>query len=207
MRQWDVDAIKALAEGTVTRERESKVHTCTLAASRIFGAEPVFHFCNNQRMKRIIELSHGKPGQVSPEQIPLEPVTGLPGMVLQSIGPTRHEVRVPFHDSQARGHAILIQTGWDQYWGTEKYWEPGPYLSQDVIFRLIRAGARLVGVDFWEVGEIDTEKLQVVTNLCNLSALPRVGFRFHLAGGRAFGEITTDTAFSKSPHDDVRGPQ
>jgi kynurenine formamidase len=110
-------------------------------------------------------------------------------MVLQSIGPVRHEVRVPFHDSQVRGHAILIQTGWDRHWGSDAYWQPGPFLSPDVVFRLIRAGARLVGVDFWEIGEVDRGKLQAVVNLCNLAALPRTGFRFYALGERAVAEI------------------
>lgn len=140
-------------------------------------------------MNRLIDLSHPGSNQQDLSQIPKDTLKGLPAMVLQSIGPMRHEVRVPFHDSQVRGHAILIQTGWDENWGTEAYWGPGPYLSPDVVFRLIRAGARLVGVDFWEVGQIDREKLQVVPDLCNLAALPRVGFRFYATPDRAFAEI------------------
>jgi kynurenine formamidase len=140
-------------------------------------------------MTQRIELSHPIPGQQPLSQIQPESTAGLRGMVLQSIGPLRHEVRVPFHDSQVRGHAILIQTGWDRHWGSDAYWQPGPYLSPDVVFRLIRAGARLVGVDFWEVGEIDSNKLQAVTNLCNLDALPRVGFRFYAMTDRAFAEF------------------
>ena len=69
-------------------------------------------------------------------------------MVLQSVGPVRHEVSVPFHDSQVRGAALLIQTGWDQYWNTEAYWKPGPFLAEHLIFRLVRSGVRVIGVDF-----------------------------------------------------------
>ena len=140
-------------------------------------------------MARLIELSHPKPEQTAVSELQMDPTKGLRAMVLQSIGPTRHAVRVPFHDSQVRGHAILIQTGWDQYWGTETYFKPGPYLHSDVVFRLIRAGARLIGVDFWEVGEIDTTKLQVAPNLRNLAALPRVGFKFYAVGDRTFAEM------------------
>jgi arylformamidase len=105
-------------------------------------------------------------------------------MVLQSVGPIPHEVNVPFHDSQAGGKAILIQTGWDGRWGTESYWESGPVLSETTIFRLARAGARIVGVDFWVSGRtgetrlIVAGKLPVVENLHGLASLPRWAFRF-----------------------------
>lgn len=136
-----------------------------------------------------IELSHPKAGGSSLAGSAPASTTGLRAMVLQSIGPVRHEVRVPFHDSQVRGSAILIQTGWDQHWGTDAYWEPGPYLSDEVVFRMIRAGVRLVGVDFWEVGNVDPQKLKAVANLRNLATLPRTGFRFHAIEDRAWAEL------------------
>src|SRR5881396_1566155 len=95
-------------------------------------------------MSRLVELGHN-----TGEESNQNPLYSFPGIVLESVGPVRHEVRVPFHDSQVKGHAVLIQTGWDIRFGTEAYWEAGPFLSEDVIFRLVRSGARLVGVDFW----------------------------------------------------------
>jgi arylformamidase len=106
-------------------------------------------------------------------------------MVCESIGPIRHEVSIPFHDSQVRQAALLIQTGWDQRWGTAAYWEPGPFLAEHLIFRMVRAGVRVVGVDFPASQEQSMEsrliaggKIAIVENLCNLATLPRVGFRF-----------------------------
>jgi kynurenine formamidase len=130
----------------------------------------------------------------------------LRAMVIESVGPTRHEVSVPFHDSQVRGVAILIQTGWDQQWGSEAYWEPPPFLAEHLIFRCVRAGVRVVGVDF-PVGDrseatrlITTGALPVVENLHGLAGLPRIGFRFNAIPleapsrnpivVRAFAEIT-----------------
>jgi kynurenine formamidase len=117
-------------------------------------------------------------------------------MVCESVGPIRHEVSVPFHDSQVRGIALLIQTGWDQRWGTDAYWEPGPFLADHLIFRMLRSGVKLVGVDFPvaersnETRLITTGKIAIVENLRNLSSLPRVGFRFTVRGSRAYAEIT-----------------
>lgn len=160
-----------------------------------------------------IELGHRKDGGAAGAAdggavgaAPMSLFSGLRGMVCESVGPIRHEVSVPFHDSQVRGVALLIQTGWDQRWGTEAYWEPGPYLAEDLIFRMVRAGVRVVGVDFpatersSETRMITTGRLPIVENLRNLASLPRVGFRFTIlpleteSGPirlvRAFAEIT-----------------
>jgi kynurenine formamidase len=127
-------------------------------------------------------------------------------MVFESVGSVRHEVSVPFHDSQVRGAALLIQTGWDQRWGTDAYWEPGPFLAEHLIFRMVRAGVRLAGADFpitvrsSETRLVTTGQIPIVENLKGLAALPRLGFRFtalplKAAPGavyavRAFAEIT-----------------
>ena len=108
----------------------------------------------------------------------------LKAMVCESVGPIPHEVSVPFHDSQVRGAALLIQTGWDKFWGTEDYWNPGPVLADHLIFRMLRSGVKVVGVDFPVAGRssdtrlITSERIPIVENLRDLHSLPRVGFRF-----------------------------
>ena len=156
----------------------------------------------------VIDLTQGEMGAAPPSSVsgdrraaPSTTFAGLRGMVCESVGPVRHEVSVPFHDSQVRGVALLIQTGWDQRWGTDAYWEPGPFLAEDLIFRMVRSGVKVVGVDF-PVGErssktrlITTGKIPIVENLRGLAALPRIGFRFTIvplegSDMRAFAEIT-----------------
>ena len=145
-------------------------------------------------MSRIVELGHGINGGEGSDRS--SPFAGLRAMVFESVGPMRHEVSVPFHDSQVRGAALLIQTGWDQRWGTEAYWEPGPFLGEHVIFRMVRSGVRVVGVDFW-VSERTSEtrlftagKIPIVENLHDLAVLPRVGFRFSAIPLEAFPGAT-----------------
>ena len=94
----------------------------------------------------VIELGYQNAGTEG--SVPSSPFAGLKTMVCESVGPVRHEVSVPFHDSQVRGAALLIQTGWDKLWGGDAYWEPGPFLAEHLIFRMVRSGVRLVGVDF-----------------------------------------------------------
>src|ERR1044071_138898 len=95
--------------------------------------------------------------------------TNVFGMMLQSVGPMRHAANVPFHDSQARGKAILIRTDWD-----EVHTEPGPYLHEELIFRLIRARVRIVGLDFGnaDYSELIANDIPVVEYLANLKTLP-----------------------------------
>lgn len=128
----------------------------------------------------LLSLSHG---DVSWTRPPWR-FESLRAMVFESVGPLQHEVSIPFHDSQVRGAALLIQTGWDQYWGAEEYWAPGPFLGEHLIFRMVRAGVRLAGVDFPVAGHssetrlITTGPIAIVENLTHLAKLPQVGFQF-----------------------------
>ena len=131
--------------------------------------------------------------------VSLDAVAGLQAMVLESVGPTHHAVRVPFHDSQARKKAILIRTDWD----TVDHSTPGPYLHEDLLFRLIRAKVKLVGVDFDGVdcSQLIANDIVVVQNLSGLKDVSKAGFRFfavpapgdgQTANVRAFAEISVE---------------
>src|SRR2546427_827594 len=136
-----------------------------------------FH-CYAVGMIRRIDLDHGQRDDSSDTSAPLY---SLPIIVLASVGPMRHEVNVPFHDSQVKGKAVLIQTGWDVRWGTEAYWEPGPFLSDELIFRLVRSGVGVVGVDFWITGKRQTDVIPQFHH----ALLELAQRRLHRAGNRA----------------------
>ncbi len=87
-----------------------------------------------------------------------------------------------------RGKAILFHFGWDRYWGTDHY-DVYPFIGHDVIDRLVRGGAKLVGMDTFNAdnrndperpchSELLKRDILIVENLTNLSALPASGFRF-----------------------------
>ncbi len=133
---------------------------------------------------------HRYPEGADLNEIPLERVSGLPGIVLDGVVSQTRSVTFHCSESELCGRAVLIRTGWDQRWGTEKYWEPGPYLSEEVIDLLVRAKPTLVGVDFWNVDNtadparpahtrLLASNILIVEHLCNLSSLPRAGFRFY----------------------------
>ena len=131
---------------------------------------------------------HRHRGQADLSQIPLERVAGVPGIVLDAAG-SRGAITLDCPASDLSGRAVLIRTGWDRRWGTDAYWEPGPYLAASSVDLLIQARAILVGVDFWNVDNTQdpgrpvhtrllAQDVLIVEHLCNLSALPRTGFRF-----------------------------
>jgi len=153
---------------------------------------------------------HRYPDGADLSQVPLEMVAGVPGIVLDAVVSSSRSITFDCSDAELSGQAVLIRTGWDQRWGVDSYWEPGPYLSGEVIDLLIRSKATLVGVDFWNVDNtmdparpahtrLLASNILIVEHLCNLSVLPRTGFRFYavplriLHGAsfpvRAFAEI------------------
>jgi kynurenine formamidase len=133
---------------------------------------------------------HRYPARADLSQIPLEKVAGVPGIVLDAAVSSHEAIRLNPSAAELHAKAVLIRTGWDQRWGSERYFEPGPYLGREFVELLIQAGAALVGVDFWNVD--DTTDLArpahtrllgadilIVEHLSNLSALPLSGFRFY----------------------------
>jgi kynurenine formamidase len=86
-------------------------------------------------------------------QVPLERVAGVPGVVLDAVPSSDRSIALDCRTSDLCGRAVLVRTGWDRRWGTDAYWEPGPYLASSFIDLLIRVGATLVGVDFWNVDD------------------------------------------------------
>jgi kynurenine formamidase len=143
-------------------------------------------------------------------QIPLESVARLDGIVVDVKTMVSRAISTDCDESKLRGRAVLFRTGWNKRWGTESYWSPGPFLNNDTIDLLVRARAALVGVDFWNIDDVDNMSrpahtrllgadIPIVEHLTNLSALPRTGFRFYavpprvVSGAsfpvRAFAEI------------------
>ena len=78
-------------------------------------------------------------------------------------------------------HFMLICTGWDQYWGNERYFK-NPFLSPELAYAIVKAGVRLVGLDCINADGISLptgaahkilfgEGIPIVENLANLNRL------------------------------------
>jgi arylformamidase len=97
--------------------------------------------------------------------------------------------RLGLTEADVRGRAVLVHTGWDRHWGSERYCEGHPYLTGELAEWLVRAGAVLVGIDSLNIDGIATRErpvhsvllgheVPVVEHLTGLEALPDRGSRF-----------------------------
>jgi kynurenine formamidase len=123
-------------------------------------------------------------------ELPLERVANLPGLVVR-IDPAagRAVTREMFDSLDVRGKAVLVHTGWDAHWRTDRYFEGHPFLTADAAAYLAEAGAALVGIDSLNIDDtadmarpVHTALLgagvPVAEHLTGLSRLPDSDFRF-----------------------------
>lgn len=121
---------------------------------------------------------------------PLEAVANLEGIVVRA---TMRQGRALdaalFRGGALGGKAVLVHTGWDAHWRTERYGQGHPFLTRASAELLVGAGAALVGIDSLN---IDDDKdgtrpahtlllgagIPIVEHLCRLGDLPDRGFRF-----------------------------
>jgi kynurenine formamidase len=80
--------------------------------------------------------------------LPLEHCAGLPAVVVRAAGHGHALDAAVFADVDTDGRAVLVHTGWDTHWGTERYLDTAhPHLTEDACRALVDAGAVLVGID------------------------------------------------------------
>ena len=144
-------------------------------------------------------------------ELDLATLAGLDGLVISV--PHADRISVESRDvigQDVRGKAVLIRTGWDEYWRTDAYFSGHPFLTAEAARLLVQGGARLVGIDSHNIDDTRGRSRPVHSmllgagviiceHMTNLSALPRTGFKFtavppKIAGMgsfpvRAFAEI------------------
>jgi arylformamidase len=96
--------------------------------------------------------------------LPLERAADLPGVCLPATGP---EITPGILDGvEIAGRAVLFATGWDRYWGTEAYGDPGhPFLAAATAEALAEAGAVLVGIDSVNIDDTRSDTRPTHTTL------------------------------------------
>lgn len=94
-----------------------------------------------------------------------------------------------FEGLDVAGKAVLVETGWDRHWRTDAYFTGHPFLTEAAARLLVARGARLVGIDSYNIDDTSTRMRPVHTillgagvpiceHMTNLAALPAEGFRF-----------------------------
>jgi len=128
----------------------------------------------------------------------LEAVADLDGVVVHGAERGRAIDAAAFGELEVRGKAVLVYTGWDRHWRTERYGKGYPFLTAAAARRLVDAGAALVGIDSLNIDDdsdgtrpVHTTLLAagiaIVEHLCGLDRLPESGFRFFAAPPKVRG--------------------
>jgi kynurenine formamidase len=123
-------------------------------------------------------------------ELPLESVADLECLVVrvaQGSGPAIDTV--PLDAKRVAGRAVLFHTGWDRNWRTDAYFEGHPFLTARAAEWLVKAGARLVGIDSLNIDSVATgerpvhstllgREIPIVEHMRGLAAVPDQGSRF-----------------------------
>ena len=122
--------------------------------------------------------------------LPLPSLADLPGIVIRR--PWENGIEVgpaAFEGLEVAGKAVLVHTGWDRHWRTERYLSENPFLTGEAADWLVENGAALVGIDSHNIDDTRVRARPVHTlllgadipigeHLAGLNQLPDNGFRF-----------------------------
>lgn len=103
-----------------------------------------------------------------------------------------------FAGLEVSGCAVLVHTGWARHWGTARYFEDHPFLTEAAAQWLADAGAVLVGIDSHNIDDTRTNArpvhslllargVPIVEHMTALDALSTRGFRFSAVPPRIAG--------------------
>jgi kynurenine formamidase len=123
-------------------------------------------------------------------QLALSSIANLEGVCFRALNSEGRGIDATlFQRADIRGKAVLVHTGWDAHWGTERYFERNPFLKRDAAQFLADSGVRLVGIDSLNIDNTQDgsrpahsillgKDIPIVEHLCHLGSLPDDGFRF-----------------------------
>ncbi len=132
-------------------------------------------------------------------RLPLSSLADLPGVVVRAASKRERAIDADaFAGIGAAGKAVLIHTGWDVHFGTPRYFEGHPFLTEEAALLLARTGAALVGIDSLNIDDTNDGRRPVHTillragipiaeHLTNLGQVPDLDFRFFAVPARVRG--------------------
>lgn len=122
--------------------------------------------------------------------IGLERLIDLQGVIVRVPHAERLEIaEEDFAGLDVSGKAVLVHTGWSEFWNTERYYGGDPYLTEGAAKFLVDAGAKLVGIDSHNIDDTSGNRrpvhsvllgagVLIVEHMCNLENIPDGEFSF-----------------------------
>ena len=133
---------------------------------------------------------HRYPDGQDLSQLSLTSMANLDAVVVRVEGKEQRGINpTHFEGLKVKERAVLIHTGWDHHWRTDRYFEGHPFLTSDAAQFLSDGGTVLVGIDSYNID--DTADLTrpahsillgagipIVEHMCRLDLLPQTDFKF-----------------------------
>jgi kynurenine formamidase len=154
---------------------------------------PIIPFRPNSDEELLVDLSHTIENGKDVSEMSLKSFAELEAVV----------IRVPYNETleiteehlknrEIRNRAVLIYTGWDEHWNTERYYNNHPYLTESAPEYLKSCAVKLVGIDSYNIDYtagktrpvhsiLRGAQILIVEHLCNLELLPDQNFTFTAA--------------------------
>jgi len=123
-------------------------------------------------------------------QLPIDSVANLDGVVVHTAQTQTCAIdETHFEGLDLKGKAVLVHTGFDKHWRTDKYFEDNPFITRDAAEYLAASQAALVGIDSVNIDHMRDKtrpahsillrnNVLVVEHIRGLGELPDSGFRF-----------------------------
>lgn len=123
-------------------------------------------------------------------ELALKRVSNIPAVLVRVTGAEGRAIDWHhFVPITCRGHAVLVNTGWDRHWRTDQYFECHPFLTEKAALYLRDQGTLLVGIDSLNIDDTTggarpvhtvllAAEIPIVEHLTGLGDLPETSFRF-----------------------------
>jgi len=120
----------------------------------------------------------------------LNSLVGLDAVVVHADGMSGRSIPAEaFGAVDVRGKAVLVHTGWSRHWRTDRYFEGHPFLTAAAAEYLQKEGAKLVGIDSYNIDDtggghrpVHTTLLgagiPIVEHMRGLESVPATGATF-----------------------------
>ncbi|WP_116808023.1 cyclase family protein [Steroidobacter cummioxidans] len=96
----------------------------------------------------------------------LDTLVGLDAVVVHADGMSGRKIPAEaFGAVDVRGKAVLVHTGWSRHWRKDQYFENHPFLTAAAAEYLKQEGAKLVGIDSYNIDGTDDGYRPVHTTL------------------------------------------